>query len=40
MRQKSVLTRNEQLGEFVESLIPEGSRIMDALDELLTRAWG
>ena len=31
---------NEQLGEFVESLIPEGNRIMDALDELLTRAWG
>jgi len=31
---------NEQLGEFVVSLIPEGGRIMDALDELLTRAWG
>jgi toxin CcdB len=31
---------NEQLGEFVESLAHEGNRIMDALDELLTRAWG
>ena len=31
---------NEQLGEFVESLSQEGNRIMDALDELLTRAWG
>jgi len=31
---------NEQLGEFVESLNQEGNRIMDALDELLTRAWG
>ncbi len=30
----------EQLGEFVESLRDEGQRIMDALDELLTRAWG
>lgn len=29
----------EQLGEFVTSLSPEGSRIMDALDELLTQAW-
>ncbi|MDP2794246.1 MAG: CcdB family protein [Sulfurisoma sp.] len=31
---------NEQLGEYVESLSSEGSRIMDALDELLTQAWG
>jgi toxin CcdB len=31
---------NEQLGEFVKSLGSEGSRIMDALDELLTRARG
>lgn len=31
---------NELLGEYVESLSSEGSRIMDALDELLTRAWG
>lgn len=31
---------NEQLGEFVESLSKEGNRIMDALDELLTQAWG
>ena len=31
---------NEQLGEFVLSLTQEGIRIMDALDELLTRAWG
>lgn len=31
---------NEQLGEHVGSLSSEGSRIMDALDELLTQAWG
>lgn len=31
---------NEQLGEFVQSLGKEGNRIMDALDELLTQAWG
>jgi len=31
---------NEQLGEFVESLAHEGNYITDALDELLTRAWG
>jgi len=31
---------NEQLGEYVTSLDHEGSRIMDALDELLTQAWG
>jgi toxin CcdB len=31
---------NDQLGEFVESLAHEGNCIMDALDELLTRAWG
>ena len=31
---------NEQLGEFVKSLGEEGNRIMDALDELLTQAWG
>lgn len=31
---------NEQLGEFVESLGQEGNRIMGALDELLTQAWG
>ncbi|MDP2170950.1 MAG: CcdB family protein [Rhodocyclaceae bacterium] len=30
----------EQLGELVESLSKEGNRIMDALDELLTQAWG
>jgi toxin CcdB len=30
----------ELLGEYVESLSSEGSRIMDALDELLARAWG
>jgi len=30
---------SEQLGEFVTSLSPEGSRIMDAMDELLTQAW-
>ena len=31
---------NEQLGEFVESQAQEGIRIMDALDELFTQAWG
>ena len=31
---------NEQLGEFVRSLSEEGNRIQDALDELLTQAWG
>jgi toxin CcdB len=31
---------NELLGEYVRSLSSEGSRIMDALDELLTQAWG
>jgi toxin CcdB len=31
---------NELLGEYVTTLGSEGSRIMDALDELLTRAWG
>lgn len=31
---------NEQLGEFVVPLGQEGNRIMDALDELLTQAWG
>jgi hypothetical protein len=29
-----------QLGEYVGSLNSEGRRIMDALDELLTQAWG
>lgn len=37
---ETVSVSNEQLGEFVESLAHEGNRIMDALDELLTRAWG
>lgn len=31
---------NEQLGEFVASLGQEGNRIMEALDELFTQAWG
>lgn len=31
---------NEKLGELVGTLAHEGDRIMDALDELLTRAWG
>jgi len=31
---------NELLGEYVASLAREGGRIMDALDELLTQAWG
>lgn len=35
-----VSVANDRLGEFVKSLDAEGSRIMDALDELLTRAWG
>jgi len=30
----------DRLGEPVASLAHEGGRIMDALDELLTRAWG
>lgn len=30
----------ERLGEPIASLADEGIRIMDALDELLTRAWG
>lgn len=30
----------EQLGKLVGSLGQEANRIMDALDELLTRAWG
>lgn len=30
----------EQLGEFVKSLSAEANRITDALDELLTQAWG
>jgi toxin CcdB len=34
-----VSVANEQLGEFVQSLESEGQGIMDALDELLTRAW-
>ncbi|MDP2806344.1 MAG: CcdB family protein [Gallionellaceae bacterium] len=29
----------DQLGEKIGSLAPEGSRITDALDELLTQAW-
>ena len=31
---------SDQLGKFVASLAHEGNRIADALDELLTRAWG
>ncbi|MBI5751583.1 MAG: CcdB family protein [Hydrogenophilales bacterium] len=31
---------NEKLGEFVKSIAEQGSRIMDALDVLLSRAWG
>jgi len=31
---------NEQLGEFVKSLAHDGNLIADALDALLTRAWG
>ncbi len=34
-----VSVSDEQLGEFVQSLEAEGQGIMDALDELLTRAW-
>lgn len=30
----------ERLGEFHSSLASDGARIMGALDELLTRAWG
>jgi toxin CcdB len=35
-----VSVANTQLGEKVCSLSDEGGRIMDALDALLTRAWG
>lgn len=35
-----VSVANERLGEFVQSLADEGGRITDALDGLLTRAWG
>ena len=31
---------NEQLGKYVASLSQAGTRIMDALDELLAQAWG
>jgi toxin CcdB len=31
---------NEKLGDFVKSLAKEGDRISDALDVLLSRAWG
>lgn len=31
---------NEKLGEFVKTIAEEGSRITDALDVLLSRAWG
>ena len=31
---------SEELGECVGSLVHEANRIMDALDELLTQAWG
>ena len=31
---------NEKLGEFVKSIAGQGSRITDALDVLLSRAWG
>ena len=34
-----VSVANEKLGEYVHSLESEGQGIMDALDELLTRAW-
>ena len=34
-----VSVASDQLGEFVQSLELEGQGIMDALDELLTRAW-
>ena len=30
---------NEKLGEFVKSITEDGSRITDALDILLSRAW-
>ena len=31
---------SEKLGEFVKSIAKDGSRITDALDVLLSRAWG
>lgn len=30
---------NEKLGEFVKSIATDGSRITDALDVLISRAW-
>ncbi len=35
-----VSVATEQLGEFVTSLANHGDTIADALDELLTKAWG
>ena len=35
-----VSVANDHLGEFVQSVAHEGDRIMNALDEMLTRAWG
>lgn len=31
---------NERLGEFVKTISEEGNRIADALDVLLSQAWG
>ncbi len=35
-----VSVSSDRLGKLVGSLAEEGDRIIDALDELLTRAWG
>ena len=35
-----VSVASDQLGEHVVSLVDSGQAIADALDELLTRAWG
>lgn len=34
-----VSVASEHLGEYVVSLEPDGQMIVDALDEILTRAW-
>jgi len=37
---ETVSVPNDLLGECVASLNPEGSRIMDAVDEFPTKSWG
>lgn len=35
-----VSVATDQLGVFVDSLAEHGQQITDAMDELMTRAWG